>query len=294
MPEGDSLYRAAAALRPVLAGRPLDAVLEHGVPRRAFAGARVRAVESRGKHLLIEVEEVGTIHLHFRMNGRMWIDRRALVPAGRLRAASLALLAGEAAVLFTKTPVVEFLRTAFVHAHPALARLGPDLLGVPAADELDFDRILRRARAPELQDIAVAEVLLDQRVAAGIGNVYKSEVLFLERVDPFVPLRDLDDATLVRLYRTAARLLRMNLGPGRRTTTADRSRGERPPEGLGRYFVYDRRGRACPTCGEIVRARLLGDAGRNTFYCPRCQGVADPDPPPAPGERVLPAPDDDE
>ena len=155
-------------------------------------------------------------------------------------------------------PVVEMLSPSQAAAHPALSRLGPDLLG-PAFDPAAARRRLRAARrAPE---IGVA--LLDQTALAGIGNVYKSEVLFLCGVSPFARVRDLDDATIDRLVAKAGELLRRNLGPGPRRTT-------RPcrPCGSGSTAAP---AQPCRKCGTAIERAVQGDEARSTYFCPACQ-----------------------
>src|SRR5690606_39240982 len=119
-------------------------------------------------------------------------------------------------------------------------------------------------------DLSIAEALLDQRALAGIGNVYKSETLWIERVSPFMPVREVDDATLGRLVDTARRLMLANVAPGggpeRTTTTGDRA-------AAGPLNVYGRAGRPCGRCGTPIASTRQGtDLPRRTFWCPRCQG----------------------
>jgi endonuclease VIII len=168
---------------------------------------------------------------------------------------------GTVAVCFA-APVVELRREVGPRAAPtpptpaarSLDRLGPDLC---EADP-DFAAVLSRlARLDPATEIGVA--LLDQRVAAGIGNVYKSEVCWAERVSPFAPLASLDPATRRRLFETAHRLLRANLGAARRVTY------------LGGLAVYGRAARPCPRCRTSVRRRAAGADDRVTYWCPTCQ-----------------------
>jgi endonuclease-8 len=119
----------------------------------------------------------------------------------------------------------------------------------------------------------IADVLLDQRVAAGIGNIYKCESLFLERVDPRRRARELSRETLVALYATARRIMLENLGPGARTTR-DRLSGDAP--GDDRYFVYGRTNRPCRTCGRPIDCYQLGDQPRWTWSCASCQPLVGP------------------
>ena len=130
---------------------------------------------------------------------------------------------------------------------------------------------LRRLRAPERAGLEIAVALLDQRAMAGIGNVYKNEVLWIERVSPFAPVGELDDATLERLIATARRLLLANVdarrGPERVTTTGDRGAG-------GPLYVYGRQGRPCRHCRTPIRVVRQGiDLPRSTYWCPACQGT---------------------
>ena len=157
---------------------------------------------------------------------------------------------GAVAVCFD-APVVELLEQRAEALHPSLGRLGPDLLG----REFDGAEALRRLRDPARAETAIAEALVDQRALAGIGNVYKSEVLWIERVSPFAPVAELDDATLARLVATARRLLLANAdragGAERVTTGSDR-------RAAGPLYVYGRAGRPCRRCGTPDRERPTG------------------------------------
>ena len=151
-------------------------------------------------------------------------------------------------------PVVELLSERDLLRHPVLTALGPDLcLG-------GFDLETALARLDALDPATpVAVALLDQRVAAGIGNVYRSEVLWACRQDPFAPLAEVAPEARSRLYGAAHDLLRANLGPGPRRTV---------PGGLA---VYDRAGRACLRCGGRIAVRRIGDQARAAWWCPACQ-----------------------
>jgi endonuclease VIII len=173
---------------------------------------------------------------------------------------------GSVAVCFD-APVVELFEQRTEPLHPSLGRLGPDLLD-PAFDATEA---LRRLRDPSGAATSIAEALLDQRVVAGIGNVYRSEVLWMERIDPFTPAGSLPDADIDRLLGTARRLLLANAAPGSgpaRTTTGAGSR----PAGE-RLWVYRRTGRPCRRCGTAIRSVRHGDElPRTLYWCPSCQG----------------------
>jgi endonuclease-8 len=149
---------------------------------------------------------------------------------------------------------VELLDGREIRVHPRLSALGPDL----CSPTVDLDEALRRLDAlPANTEIGVA--LLDQRVACGVGNVYKNETLFACRVDPFAHLDRLDEATRRTLIATASELLRRNLEGGPRATFE------------GGTAVYGNTGRPCPRCGATIRSRLQGETARRTYWCPRCQ-----------------------
>ena len=271
MPEGDTLHRTAAGLRPHLVGRTVTAAWTGGpgaVPRiERVVGREIQAVEALGKNLLIRFEGDLEIRTHLRMNGswhRYRPGERWRRPPARARLVLEVL--GAVAVCFD-APVVELFEQRAETLHPALNRLGPDLLAP------DFDRAeaLRRLREPARGDRSIAEALLDQRALAGIGNVYKAETLFVERVSPFALVRELDDATLGRLIDTARRLMLANIAPGRGPERVTTGGGPRAPGGA--LHVYGRTGRPCRRCRTPIVARRQGtDLPRTTYWCPSCQG----------------------
>jgi endonuclease-8 len=269
VPEGDTLFRTAAGLRPYLVGRIVIAARASGpgpIPQvHRIVGQRITAVDAMGKNLLIRFDGGLEVRTHLRMNGswhRYRPGERWRRPPARARL--VIEVPGAVAVCFD-APVVELLETRAEALHPALSRLGPDLL----AADFDGDDAMRRLRAAERAATSIAEALLDQRALAGIGNVYKSEILWIERVSPFTPTADVTDEALARLVMTARRLLLANVAPGhgpeRTTTTGDRS-------APGPLYVYGRAGRPCRRCRTpIARARQGHDLPRLTFWCPACQ-----------------------
>jgi endonuclease-8 len=266
LPEGDSIHRQASEIGARLIGHAVTALYARGAAYPALIGQTVTSVVAQGKHLLIDVGPRARLHVHLGMSGRVQILPRAELTATRAARASLALAAGDAAVIWSAAPTVEVLRTAFAHAHPVLRRLGPDLLGA------DFDVAAAVARARQRPPtMTLGELLLDQRVAAGIGNIYKSEALFLEKHSPWTPIARLDDAQLAAIYTRARALMQASLGPTPRTTAADRWRGGWGPRGRGRYNVYRRRHAPCPACGAPIAMAYQGTPARSSYYCPRCQ-----------------------
>ena len=270
MPEGDTLYRTAAGLRPHLVGRAVTAARANGpgaVPQAyRLVGRTIDAVDSVGKNLIIRFDGGLELRTHLRMNGS-WHRYRPGEPWKRpaARARLVLEVPGAVAVCFD-APVVELFEARTEALHPSLGRLGPDLLH----PEFDQAEAHRRLRDPSRAATPIAIALLDQRALAGIGNVYKNEVLWIERVSPFATIADLDDATLDRLIATARRLLVANASPthgAERTTTA----GDRGAPGA--LYVYGRGGRPCRRCGTAIASTRQGsDVPRTTYWCPTCQG----------------------
>lgn len=273
VPEGDTLFRTAAGLRPFLLGREVTAARASGpgpIPQvHRVVGHRIDAVEAQGKNLLIRFDGGLELRTHLRMNGswhRYRPGERWRRPPSRAR---LVLeVPGAVAVCFD-APVVELFETRASGLHPSLGRLGPDVLD-PAFDGAEAGR---RLRDPSRASMEVAVALLDQRALAGIGNVYKNEILWIERVSPFTLVRDVPDADLDRLIATARRLLVVNAtathGPERVTTGGDRG-------APGPLYVYGRGGRPCRRCRTPIRSIRQGtDLPRTTYWCPTCQGAAD-------------------
>ncbi len=270
MPEGDTLHRTAAALRPVLIGRRVLGARARrpGPAVETLVGRRVLGVEAVGKNLLLRFDDGRSLRTHLGMRGA-WHRYPPGSPWRRKPArASLVLeVPGVVAVCFDAARVELFDGRA-EGIHPDLAGLGPDLLG----RSLDLAAAVERFRSPAAVERSIAEVLLDQRVVAGIGNVYKNEVLFIEGVDPFAQVGDLSTATLEGLLATARRLLLANARPDgpvrRRTTPAAGSVGVVG----GALWVYRRAGRPCRRCRTPILSRSHGDPPRRTYWCPRCQG----------------------
>lgn len=274
MPEGDTLFRTAAVLREVLLGRPVSAARGRpdGVQLGRVVGSTITRVDAQGKHLLIDFSNGLTLHTHLRMHGS-WHRYRPWETWKRPpeRAVAVIQTPNAVAVCFD-APTVELLDTRALALHPQLSTLGPDLL----APEPDLDRAIANLALPSRASTPVGEALLDQSLLAGLGNVYRSEVLFIERVDPFVPLGELAPGVADRLVRTGARLLHANRLDPDRTTTLDALGGQPGSGGPrrrsdGRLYVYGNPGRPCPRCGTRIRTRVFGELPRRVFWCPSCQ-----------------------
>jgi endonuclease VIII len=266
VPEGDTVHKIANAMRPLLAGRPLESLwLRDRGELAAARGAVVEEVAALGKHFLFALGRREVLHVHLGIDGRWFRVRAGDSPPRADRGAVLRLATAADRLICVRAPVAELLRRADLRVHPVLAHLGPDLL----APEFDAARAVARARRIDAR--SVADLLLDQRAACGIGNVYKSEVLFAEGVDPWTPPGALDDARLAALYERARAQLRSNLGGWPRTTVRAVRPGDPWPEGQPRVFVYGRAGERCLCCAGRIESRRQGDGARTTYWCPRCQ-----------------------
>lgn len=258
MPEGDTVWNTARALNRALAGQRLTAS-DFRVPHLAttdLTGATVLAAASRGKHLLLRLRSPAgdqTLHSHLRMDGawrtyapgERWVAR----PTHHIR---VILRTAEAIAVGYHLHDLALLPTA--EETTLVGFLGPDPLG----PDWDPAEAVRRLSAhPRL---SIAEALLDQRNLAGIGNLYKSEVLFLRGIFPWTPVHHVADLTGV--VTLAGRLLAANRGRWAQSTTGSLRHGETT-------YVYGRHGRPCRRCGTPIGRRIQGE--RLTFWCPTCQ-----------------------
>lgn len=259
MPEGDTVHLAATRMHAALAGRELVRT-DFRVPRYAtldLSGRRVEEVLSRGKHMLLRLAGGVTIHTHYRMDGAWHLYRhgeRWQGPAWQVRAV---LENAQWQAVGFRLPVLDVLPTP--REAEAVGHLGPD----PLAADWNADEALRRLLADPQRPLSQA--LLDQRVIAGIGNVYRCEICFLRGVDPWTPIGDVrDPAALVKLTK---RLFEANRTIGNQVTTGDLRPGyER--------WVYGRGDAPCRRCRTPIRRKAAEegpDGERVTYWCPRCQ-----------------------
>jgi endonuclease-8 len=262
MPEGHTLHRLATSLRDAFAGE----VVSVSSPQGRFAesaalldGTCLLGAESFGKHLFVEFDQARFVHVHLGLYGKFVVSPApAPEPVGQVRlrlvgASSYADLRG-ATTCALVTPE---------HRDDVLARLGPDPL-VPAADPDRAWQRIRTSRAP------VGGLLMDQSVLAGVGNVYRAEVLFRHRMHPMRPGRTLRSGQWRAMWDDLVVLMADGVRSGRIETLRREDRELRPDESL-RNYVYRRTGEPCLVCGARVRTAEL--QGRNLFWCPRCQPI---------------------
>jgi endonuclease-8 len=278
VPEGDSLFRAARELSALLTG---NEALRVSLPRRdtdtrGLAGDSIIGVEARGKNLLIGFARGFSLHIHLKMHGRISVGPASTAPDPSGHRASAIIDTAQARVVAFDAPVARLLRTRDVPRDLAFRDLGPDLLS-PLFQRAEAERRLRaRGHLP----LGVA--LMDQSALAGIGNVYKSEICFNLKLNPFLRCGSFGEDDRLRILDHARMLLQKNVEETPRTlpdpfnpvvherhTRQNRLHGERP------LSVYERAGSACYDCGTSIERAYQGDPRRSTYYCPRCQGVTE-------------------
>jgi endonuclease-8 len=267
MPEGDTLARIATVLRPILANKRISAARgRFGGPRfDLVVGRTVTGVEARGKHLLIGFDNGLTLHTHLGLHGS-WHRYRAGETWRRPAARAVAVLATAdwTAVCFD-APTVELLETRALAVHPALRALGSDA----ARGDFDVDSAIAALRKPTRASVPLGDALIDQTALAGLGNVYRSELPFIERLNPFTPLDDVSDAQLRAMVERGAQLVRANSAGGARVTT--------PAGTSSDVHVYGRTGRPCLRCGTRIVSKATrahpGAPPRRAYWCPSCQPI---------------------
>ncbi len=269
MPEGHTLHRVAASLRHHLGGRTVTSTSPQG---RFAAGAarvdgrRLVSAQAWGKHVLVGFEDVAeSVHVHLGLFGGWTVAKSETVPdvVGEVRWR----MSGPGATSDLRGPTACELLTPDEVAS-LLARLGPD----PLRDDSDPEQAWQRISASRSP---LATMLMDQTVVAGVGNVYRAEVLFRHRLPPFLPGRELDRSTWDAVWADLVILMRDGVKTGR----IDTVRPDHTPEAMGRdprvdphgdeVYVYRRAGMPCLVCGTPVLTQVV--AGRNLFWCPECQ-----------------------
>lgn len=275
MPEGDTIFRTARTLHRALGGKTVTrfatryAQLARVDDDAPLEGRTVVGVEARGKHCLMRFSGELTLRTHLRMNGSWHVYRPGEVwqcAGSRMRV--LVEVPDFVAIAFD-VPVAEF-ETPGSLARGPVAALGPDLL----AADFDVGEAFRRLRARATRSIG--EALLDQRAVAGIGNVFKSEILFIAGVHPETPVGRLADGTLGGLLEIARRLLRANVhdaATGEIVTYGGLRRTTGRSDPSERLWVYGRAGKPCRRCAAAIACFRQGEDARVTFVCRRCQAA---------------------
>jgi endonuclease-8 len=273
MPEGDTIFKAARTLHRALAGKRVtrfESMFPHLTrvhDDHPITGRTVENVRSSGKHLLMQFSGDVLLRTHMRMNGSWHIYRPGEAWQRPRHAMRVVVGTEDFVAVGFDIPVAEMLSARDLVRHRELRRLGPDLLD----EQFDAAEAARRIR--ERGASPIAGVLLNQRVLAGIGNVYKSEVLFACGVSPFAPVSALTDTEIEMLVTTARKYLRANVTGGLAAMTTytgfRRTTGRSDPQ--ERLWVYGRAGDPCRRCGSPIRIRAQGSDARLTYWCNRCQ-----------------------
>ncbi len=268
--EGDTAHRTATALRTALVGKP---TVSFSAPRLVgptpAVGRTIEHVRSHRKHLEIVWDDGLTLHTYQWLIGswRLYrVGEHWHKPTRQLRV--LIEVADWVAVCFN-APVVETFRQFDRHRHPGFGGRGPDLCHPKANLEQCVERILDHVDP----SMPIAEVLLDQYVASGIGNVYRCEVLFAVGLSPFATAGSISEQDAREVVCTAARLLRANLAE---------HRGAPAPGNAGGVAVYGRNGQPCEHCGNTIQVKRIGEMKRLLYWCPGCQSRGD--------QRIAPTP----
>jgi endonuclease VIII len=258
MPEGDTILRAARRIRPVLEGAVPEEILtpqaRHARDRwpERLRGRAVTKVDTHGKHLFLRFEGDLVLHSHLRMTGAWAVYRHGARWRRAPRRAWLVIRSRGHEVVEFDGPVLELMTAGRTRFDQRLGALGPDVL----ADAFGADRFLARLRADD-PTRGIGDALLDQRIVAGLGNVWKAEGCWGARLDPWRRVGDVTDAEALAVIADAR---------PRMLAAADASHNH-----VTDRHVYDRAGRPCPRCGATIAARGQGDDNRTTFWCPGCQ-----------------------
>lgn len=272
MPEGDTIFRAARTLNRALAGQEVlsfDSEYAHIARQQdesPVTGRTVEKVEARGKWLLMYFSGDLILATHMLMKGSWHVYRRGERWQMGRQHMRIHLQVKEYEAVAFRVPVAQFYNSQTLARDSAIPKLGPDIL----KDNFSSDEAAARLRAhPEGE---VGDVLMNQKVVAGIGNIYKSETCFAAGINPFRLVNSLTDEEIQKLLFQARRLLKANVVEGGsgggyeglRGTTGSLDRG-------AKMWVYKREGRPCRRCGERILMRKQGLNARSTYWCPQCQ-----------------------
>jgi endonuclease-8 len=263
MSEGDTIHHAAGRIHTALAGRVPEEILtphpRHGADRwpQKLAGRAVRGAYARGKHLLISFDGDLTLHSHLRMTGTWGVYQRGQSWRRASHRAWLVLRSGDWEVVQFDGPVLELMSDLRARSDRRLAGLGPDVFGEDFDPALFLDR-LRQGDAAR----PIGDALLDQRIVAGLGNVWKAEACFAVALDPWRSVGDVSDEQALAVVG----FVRKYIGQAaHERDTARKGFASRP------RAVYNRAGQPCPRCGTTILLRGQGENNRITFWCPGCQ-----------------------
>jgi endonuclease-8 len=271
MPEGDSVYRFAALLHGALAGKRIVAARAHGPGPSPQAGRLVgvtcTGARAQGKNIIISFENGLALRGHLRMYGTWHVYQPGEAWRFPERDARLVLQVHDAVAVNFHAPVIELLEERAVPLHRPIATLGPDLLD----EAFDADDVLRRFRQPAHANRTIGDAIMDQRIMAGVGNIWKHETLFRCRINPWRTIAELDDDAIRGIIETARNLLLASVHKANSFGLTHRPK----------MFVYMRAGQPCFRCHVRLRRARQAEDIRFTAWCPECQPLQE-------GQAVLP------
>jgi endonuclease-8 len=278
MPEGDTIFRAAQSLNKAFAGRVVTgfetvlAKLASVNDDAPLIGRTVERVEARGKWCLMFFSGDLILLTHMLMSGSWHIYRTGERWQAPRSAVRVVITCGNVQAVGFNIPVAEFHTARSLERSAQVPKLGVDVLGGAYSVDAGVKALDDYARSHPQAEIG--NVLLDQRVIAGLGNVYKSEVAFAAGVHPFRQMRTLTKRELQRLAEAAERFMKANVrdgkGEGIVTYTGNR-RTTRAMDRGDRLWVYSGQGQECRRCGAIIEMRRQGIGARSTYWCSSCQ-----------------------
>jgi endonuclease-8 len=257
MPEGDTIHYAANRMRPVLVGNTPEIVTPHARHGRdrwpeRLANRAVTGVDARGKHLFIRFEDDLVLHSHLRMTGKWKVHKTGTRWGRSARRAWLVLHSEDNEIVQFDGPVLELLTAARARNDPRIAQLGPDIV---AEGDFDERRVLRLLRQDD-PTRPIGDTLLDQRIVAGLGTIWRTEACFAAKIDPRRLAGQVDDERILEALRAVRpRMQRSAIG-------GFQARDQQ---------CYGRAGRPCPRCGDVIQRGTLGDDNRPAYWCPGCQ-----------------------
>jgi endonuclease-8 len=257
MPEGDTIHFAANRMRPVLLGKTPEITTPHARHGRdrwpeRLEGRAVTGVDAHGKHLFIRFADDLVLHSHLRMTGKWKVHKLGTRWGRSARRAWLVLHSGDDEIIQFDGPVLELMTSTRVRNDPRITQLGPDIL---ASGELDEKRILRRLREDD-PTRPIGDTLLDQRIVAGLGTVWRTEACFAARIDPHRPAAEITDEQVIEALRAVRPRMQAS------ATDGFQARDQQ---------CYGKADRPCPRCGTYIERDWIGDNNRTAYWCPGCQ-----------------------
>lgn len=267
MAEGHAVIRWARALQ-VLVGEPLTALhlpKRWGERAEGLVGQYLTGIETHGKVLLLHLSGGETLLCHAMQYGSWQIGEAGMELRKEAKYVRLRLVTTRHEAVFYHGPIIELLTPEELALNERLQTLGPDVM----AADFDRDEAWARLHLPENIDREIGDLVLDQRIMAGVGNIYKSEGLFLAKINPCRTAREIGRDEIERYWDAVIPLMWQGTESYGPTTTLPAEQQAQHPNEF--HWVYRRRGRPCFCCGTAIKRIEQGKLKRATFFCPVCQ-----------------------